>query len=80
MRRSIVAFATVANIAFSVPLLAYNTQPEIPSPEKLGEMCNSEGGFRFRFGQTGVPFSSRLENDLGIGMELPTDLMVGCDV
>lgn len=43
----------------------------IPDAPALVRMCSPEGAMQFRFGQTGVPGSSKLEATLGRGFGLP---------
>jgi hypothetical protein len=50
-----------------------NAQPEIMA-EALRVMCNPEGAGAWRFGETGVPYSSRLENSLGMRVKLTPHL------
>lgn len=39
-------------------------------PEALQVMCNASGAGAWKFGETGVPYSSRLENTLGMRVKL----------
>jgi hypothetical protein len=44
---------------------------EMPSAAEIERMCSPRGAMQFKFGQTGVPNSSRIEADLDIGFTLP---------
>jgi hypothetical protein len=68
--------ALLTLLAGNLPLAAQalshspsNMQPEIMA-EALQVMCNPSGAGAWRFGETGVPYSSRLENSLGMRVKL----------
>lgn len=75
MRNQLLIVAMTAEILLSKPAIANTAQSTVPSIEQLQAMCNADGGFRYQFGQIGVPYSSRLENDLGFSMNLPADFI-----
>jgi hypothetical protein len=62
-------------LAFLVatPALAHDGG-ELPTIEEIERMCSPRGAMQFKFGQTGVPHSSRIDADLDIGFTLPASL------
>lgn len=52
---------------------AQDTAPAPPQSPRLERLCHPAGSFDHRFGDVGVRGSSRLENSLGAGPELPAE-------
>jgi hypothetical protein len=75
--RAAASLALLALAAGELPVAAQAfgqggpSAPPAVMPEALQVMCNSSGAAAWRFGDTDVPYSSRLENRLGLRVELP---------
>lgn len=68
--------AVLALFCLAAPLAAQPLVSEepIPSAGALARMCSVEGAMQFKFGQNGVPGSSKIEHMLERGFKLPPAL------
>lgn len=48
---------------------------DTPGPDLLEQMCSPQGVLQYRFGQLGVPRSSRLEFELGRPIDIPASFL-----
>lgn len=73
--KKIAAGLCVIQLAFAEPVGAETLTAAREAPfvtaSQLNAMCNPKGAFQFSFGQTGVPFSSKLENLIERRFKLP---------
>jgi hypothetical protein len=71
--RAAASLALLTLVAGELPVAAHalgQGAPPAVMPEALQVMCNPSGAGAWRFGDTGVPYSSRLENRLGLRVKL----------